>query len=105
MSQRLQDDSEFTIYKYSNEDKTIAGISTNSRFPSIDQVLELVDIAKRDFPDLSLEDIKICPDYQKRKWGREVVAEIGIEFDVPVGAYVPDDYCSSRLGSLHVELR
>lgn len=100
MSTRLEDCGEFVIYKYANEEKTIAGIQTDCRFPSIDQILELVDICKRGFPGLSHEDIRIYSDFQRRNWGRDLVAEIGIEFDVPAGAYVPSDYYLINLRSV-----
>jgi hypothetical protein len=98
---------ELTVYKYTNSEKTIAGIQTNSNFPTIAQISELVEMCKQDFPTLANpeENTRLCFEYKITGWGGRIVTEMGIEFDIPEGANIPPDYEAKYLKPLSTSIK
>jgi hypothetical protein len=83
-----------TVLKYVNPDKNVGGIKVNNYSSRLHQILALVEICKKDFPDLYKpeENIRIVA-YGGDRWKRQT----GIEFDLAKDTPIPEDYVVMNL--------
>ena len=65
----------------------VFGIKTNTYSSSIPLIMNMVEIAKHDFPGLTDEDIHVVA-YDGDRWKRQM----GIEFSININHPVPEDY-------------
>lgn len=77
---------------YRQGGKVIVGIKPNNYYSGLDQILQMAEIAKTDFPQLELADIHTVA-YDGDRWKRIT----GIEFSLPADTPIAEGYVEIKL--------